>query len=147
MRGCAVGFIVALVIFAAASCGDTDPFGATTRERLRTEAAVRIAQTEAAAQVQTAATWASTLPVVAVVIVAGVLAGIVLYFRGRAYLSAVERGPQGALPSPSDAVHTLRLYAERTNQRLSVHEGQYYLTDRATGKTVKALPKRSAALD
>lgn len=62
-------------LYLIATCTN-DPFGATTREQIRANAAVQIAQTQATAQVQTTATWAGVLPVLAVIIVLGVLAGI-----------------------------------------------------------------------
>ena len=84
----------------------TNPLGATTREQLRTKAAVEIArveaqaqvetaQVEAAAAVQTTTAWTSTLPVLLLIVVGGALAGIVLYFRGKAYLTL-----RPALPCP-----------------------------------------------
>lgn len=119
----------------------TDPFGATTREQIRADAAVRIAQTNAAAQVQTTAAWAGVLPVLALIIVLGVLAGIVLYFRGKAYLVQLQASPPLLVPETTDYEEAISIYAALTNQRLVVHQGEYYLVDQASGKTVRARPK------
>jgi hypothetical protein len=127
--------------------GASDPFGATTREQIRANAAVQIAQTQAAAQVQTAATWASVLPAVTVIIVLGVLASIVLYFRGKVYVAQQQTAPPLSLPEVTDYDEAIGVYAALTNQRLIVHQGEYYLVDQATGKTLRARPKLSLPPD
>ena len=119
----------------------SDPFGATTREQIRANAAIQIAQTQAATQVQTTATWAGVLPVLAVIIVFGVLAGIVLYFRGKAHLMQLQATSPLPLPEVADYDEAIGIYAALTNQRLITHQGEYYLVDQATGKTVRARPK------
>ena len=146
---------IVLLIWLLAGFNWTDPFGATTRETLRTKAQVEIARVEAQAQVETAKVeaqaaiqttnaWTSTLPVLLLIVVGGTLAGIILYFRGKAYLIDFEHGTP--LPLPDDEWR-LRCYAARTNQRLSVRSGSYYLTDPRTGKRVRALPKATTSRD
>ena len=132
-----IGALGACLYFIA-TC-TTDPFGATTREQIRANAAVQIAQTQAATQVQTTATWAGVLPVLAVIIVFGVLAGIVLYFRGKAHLMQLQAA--SFLPEVADYDEAIGIYAALTNQRLITHQGEYYLVDQTTGKTVRARPK------
>ena len=145
--------VLALLIPVFSSCVATDPLGATTRERMRSEAAVRIAQAAAAAQVQasqleassavqTATIWAAALPVLVLILVAGALAGVVLYFRGKAYLLAVARSAPPATPPLPDYERVLRDYAARTNQQLHRRSDGYYLVDRRTGKAVRALVKQ-----
>lgn len=135
-------FVLSACLYLAASC-TTDPFGATTREQIRANAAVQIAQTQAAAQVQTTATWAGVLPILALIIVLGVLACIVLYFRGKAHLMRLQVSPPLLLPETVDYDEAIGIYASLTNQRLIVHQGEYYLVDQASGKTVRARPKLS----
>lgn len=136
--------LVASCVLTAGLClvisGMTDPFGATTREQIRSNAAVRIAQTQAAAQIETTAAWTGVLPVLATIIVLGVLAAIVLYFRGKAHLAQLQASPSLFLPE-ADFEEAIGIYAARTNQRLIVHQGEYYLIDQATGKTVRARPR------
>lgn len=140
-----IGALGACLYFIA-TC-TTDPFGATTREQIRANADIQIAQTQAAAQVQTTATWAGVLPVLALIIVLGVLAGIVLYFRGKAHLMQLQAGPPLLLPDPADYDEAIGIYATLTNQRLIVHQGEYYLVDQASGKIVRARPKLPGAPD
>ena len=82
------------------------------------------------------------LPLLLVILVGGALAGLILYFRGRAYLVSVERGthPSPTLISPA---HRRKLadYARQTGQQLEQVDGQYYLVDQHSGRHVKALPK------
>jgi hypothetical protein len=112
------------------SCALNDPLGATTRQQVRTDGAVRIAEAEAHAQIEsaryaaeaqvdTARTWAASLPTVLLIVVGGVLAGIIFYFRGRAYLTQVERSASLS-PTPLSAVQQAKLadYARQTGQQL-----------------------------
>lgn len=132
--------VLGVCLYLAASC-TSDPFGATTREQIRADAAVHIAQTNAAAQVQITEAWAGVLPVLALIIVVGVLAGIVLYFRGKAYLVQLQAAPPLLLPETTDYEEAIGIYAALTSQRLLVHQGEYYLVDQTSGKTVRARPK------
>lgn len=45
------------------------------------------------------------------------------------------------LPEVADYDEAIGIYATLTNQRLIVHQGEYYLVDQATGKTMRARPK------
>ena len=132
--------ILGACLYLAASCTN-DPFGATTREEIRATAAVQVAQTQAAAQVQTTVAWVGVLPVLAFIIVFGALAGIVLYFRGKAHLAQLQATSPLLLPETVDYDEAIGIYAALTNQRLLVHQGEYYLVDQASGKTVRARPK------
>ena len=143
---------VALSVLLIASCQGNDPLGATTREQVRSQAAVTIADIEARAAVEqtaleteaaksTARTWAQTLPTVALIVVGGVLVGMILYFRWRTHLMRVSMVAPEPLPYYDDQVMALRSYAERTNQVLERHGTTYVLVD-PTGKRVRALPKR-----
>ena len=145
---------VALSVVLIASCQGSDPFGATTREQVRSQAAVTIADIEARAAVEqtaleseaaksTARIWAQTLPIVALIIVAGVLTGMLLYFRWRTHLVRVALVTPVPLPSHDDQVAALRAYAARTNQALERHGATYLLVDRTTGRRVRALPKNT----
>lgn len=139
---CALG----VVLYLALSC-TADPFGATTREQIRATAAVQIAQTQAAAQVQTTVAWVGVLPVLALIIVLGALAGIVLYFRGKAHLAQLQASSPLLLPETADYDEAIQIYAALTNQRLLLHQGEYYLEDHETGKVVRARPKLPVVLD
>ena len=147
--------ILAVVLSVAliASCQGADPFGATTREQVRSDAAVAIANIEASAAVEqtaveaeaaksTARTWAQTLPIVVLIVVGGVLTGMVLYFRWRTHLVRVSVVTPLPLPYRDDQVAALRAYAAHTNQALERHGTTYLLIDRETGKRVRALPKQ-----
>lgn len=147
-------FAVVLSVALIASCQGSDPFGATTREQVRSDAAVAIANIEASAAIEqtaieaevaksTARTWAQTLPIVALIAVGGVLTGMVLYFRWRTHLVRVSLVTSPPLPYCDDQVAALRAYAARTDQVLERHGTTYLLVDRTTGKRVRALPKNT----
>jgi hypothetical protein len=131
--------LVSGCLYFIATCA-RDPFGATTREHIRSQAAITIAQIEATAQVQTSAIWAGVLPVLALIIVLGVLASIGLYFCGKAFLMRKAPSPL-TLSEATDYDAAIGIYAALTNQRLLVHQGEYYLVDPTTGTTVRARPK------
>ena len=135
------------------SCTLSDPLGATTRTQIRADGAVQIAEAQAHAQIESARyaaeaqevtvrTWADTLPIVVLILVGGALAGLLCYFRGRAYLLWAARGVYPPI-TRSPAEHTRRLadYARQTGQQLEMVNGQYYLVDQQSGRRFKALPK------
>jgi hypothetical protein len=71
-----------------------------------------------------------------------VLAAIVCYFRGRAYLLWVERGLYPPAPlSPTAYARRLADYAHRTGQQIEIVNGQYYLVDQQSGRRFRVLPK------
>jgi len=145
--------IIVLILALFASCQGDDPFGATTREQVRSQAAVSIAQIEAQSAVEqtaieadaaksTARIWAQVLPLVAIIIVGGLLIGVILYFQGKAYLMRVSHAAPPSPPFCNDQVAALQAYAARTNQTLERHGANYLLIDETTGKRVRALPKQ-----
>lgn len=154
MNRCLIVWLASIVCAICLSgCTLSDPLGATTRTQIRADGAVQIAEAQAQAQIEsaryaaeakeaTARTWADTLPVVVLILVGGALAGILCYFRGRAYLLWVERGAYPPI-TRSPAAHTRRLadYARQTGQQLEMVNGQYYLVDQQSGRRFKALPK------
>ena len=147
--------VLALTLFGLllVSCTGTDPLGMTTREQIRGDTAITIADMEAQAAVkqtalETAASqenakvWASVLPSLALILVVGVILCMIIYYRGRAHLMQVAYlyPAPSALPDQTGE-QLLQLYAASTSQSLVFNNGAYYLTDPATGKTVRALPK------
>ena len=132
-----------------------DPFGFMERERIRSDTAVRIAQQKAQAEIEvarhhaeaevkTSQTWAGVLPIIVLILVGGALAGVVFYFRGKAYLLQIAYASQHGHPAHLPSVapfRKLKKYAEATDQKLDVIDGQYYLTNRVNGKKVRALLK------
>lgn len=146
MRLLSVSVALGVVLYLALGCM-SDPLGATTREQIRATTALQIAQTQASAQVQTTAAWVGVLPVLVLIIVLGSLAGIVLYFRGKAHLAERSSSSPPPLLEPTDYDGAIRRYAALTGKRVILHQGEYYLLDQATGKTVLARPKLPALPD
>ena len=152
-RAISAVIIVLLALLLVVSCQGNDPFGATTREQVRSEAAVAIADIEAQAAVEqatlhakaaeaTARTWSHTLLMLAIVVVGGVLFGLILYFQGKAYLVRVSHHSTLTLPVYNDAFEVLRTHASRSNLLLEQSGEIYILTDPVTGRRIRALPKQ-----
>lgn len=152
------------------SNGPTDPLGATSRTRLRTDASVSIAQADANARIaqahadeaarivesnakiiteqskqngQTARTmaWATTLPIVMLIIAGAVVVGLVVNWQGRIFYARTRQAPQLARAQQltADQVRLLEDYARRTGQLVIRQQDDYFLTDGQ--HTVKALLK------
>ena len=171
---------VALLLLAAwvvSGCnGPTDPLGATSRTRLRTDASVSIAQADANARVaqaqaqeaaaiaqsnaqvitaqteQNGATartlaWVTTLPVLLVIIGAIIVGALLVNWHGRIHYERTRQGSWQQLAQPpaypalTDAqLKLLYEYAATQGQKLTVVNGEYYLSDGQ--RTVKALLKK-----
>ena len=143
------GLVTALLL---TNCQVSDPMGATTRERIRSDGAVRVAEAEAharaevarykaEAEIATTRTWATILPTALLIIVGGLLAGIVLYFQGRAYLMRIDAlTPAGGLSRHRR--RQLEAYAQETGCILEVVDDSYYLLDKQSGKRIRAIPRR-----
>lgn len=146
----AIVLLVATLLFSA--CSLDDPFGATTRAQIRSNAQVRIAEADAQAQivvaqetseakVQTAQTWAATLPIALLIVVVGIIGAIIVTYQGKIYLARATNDDIGpALPAPMP-LDKLQDHANRTGQGLYIEDGVYYLVDN-TGKMARALPRR-----
>lgn len=155
-----VGLLILAVHFLAACNGPIDPLGATSRTRLRTDAAVSIAQADEAARIaesnakiiteqskQNGATartlaWASMIPFALMIVGVAVVLVIVVNWQGRIwYAKTIHAGPQPSQVRTLTAtqVDLLQSYAVRTGKQLVYHDGEYFLTDGQT--TVKALLK------
>lgn len=82
------------------------------------------------------------LPFLALILVGGVIVSMIVYYRGKAHLMQVAYlyAPLPPLPEPTGE-QLLQLYAASTSQGLVFDNGASYLTDPATGKTVRALPQ------
>lgn len=136
------------------NCNVHDPLGATTREQVRSEGAIRVAELESNAQMESARyakesriavtqAWTQTLPTLLLIIVAGTLVGIILYFQGKAYLIQIERSTgQPNSPLASVVAQKLSTYTQQSGKQLDVVDGIYYLRDPESGKRWRALPKR-----
>ena len=152
-RTVSAALIVLPALVLVASCQGNDPFGVTTREQVRSEAAVAIAQIGATAAIQqtaleseatktTTRAWTQTVVVLALIVTGGVLGGLIVYFQGKAYLVRVMRAPSPALPDSYDPVTLLNRHAARSNLLLERAGDSYLLTDPVTGKRVRVLPKQ-----
>jgi hypothetical protein len=156
------------------SNGPTDPLGATSRTRLRTDASVSIAQADANARIaqahadeaariaeanaliiteqskQNGATartmaWATTLPIILLIVGGAVVVGLIVNWQGRIWLERTRQAPQLAERAQwpqlnADQVRMLQDYARRSGQRVRVVNGEYFLED-TSGRQVKALLK------
>lgn len=162
-----------------------DPFGATTRTSIQSQSAVEVAQHEANAAIQVAQwqaqaqiesahlaaeadkvsaqerrrsseTWASTLPLLVLIMsVAGAI-WIVLIYRGRTllalaqqgiFLEHVSTGQSRSLLKNEDnrttpAEQTLTRYAAQNNQRVLKQNGRFLLVDKRTDQVVKQLVRK-----
>ena len=143
-----------IVTLLLSNCNAQDPLGMTTREQVRAEGVVRVAELEANAQIESARhqkessiatteAWTQTLPALLLILVGGVLVGIILYFQGKAYLIQVEQSSFQPNPlSTSTLQQKLSAYTQHTGQQLEIVDGIYYLIDPHSGKRWRALPKR-----
>ena len=169
-----------------------DPLGMTTRAnihshtaiettRLETEAAVDVAQAEAQAKIESAnaaaeakkvqaqeqrkssQTWANTMPILLLILVAGGAAWLIILYRGRMMLILAARGVFDGVPhlflpglrnisqqlpgdimsrdtvtaiSPEDE---LERYAAQHNQHILKRNGYYLLVDKRSNQVVKQL--------
>lgn len=153
--------------------GPIDPLGATSRTRLRTDASVSIAQADANARIaqahadeaariaesnakiiteqskqngQTARTmaWATTLPIILLIVGGAVVVGLIVNWQGRIWFERTRQAPQLAQGQAwpalnADQVRMLHDHARRTGMRVLRQQDGYYLTDGQ--HTVKALLK------
>lgn len=166
--------VVAVGMLAGCSNGPTDPLGATSRTRLRTDASVSIAQADANARIAQAQAeqaariseanaliiteqskqngamartmaWATTLPIILLIVGAAVVVALVVNWQGRIWLERTRQAPQLAQQAQqwpqlnADQLRLLQNYARRSGQRLIRQEDGYYLDDGQ--RTVKALLK------
>lgn len=127
----------------------TDPAGMTTRQHIRSGAAIEVARQQAEAEkahaaalehvatqetIQTGIIWA-VLPWLALIIVGGIVAAIVVWWQGQIWhtrtLMVGRRGAHWAqtptLPGPSLA--DLKALAERNGYRIEVDGRMAYLLD------------------
>ena len=133
-------FLLFLVIFLA-GCS-INPMGATSREQIRSDAAVAIAQADKEARIAVAeaeasaivakhSVWADVLPTALVIIGAIVIGALWLNWRGRYALAALERTPP-AIVVQQPAIPTLgqlHQLAERQGMTISVRGDIAYLVD------------------
>lgn len=151
-RAISAVIIVLLALLLVVSCQGNDPFGATTREQVRSEAAVAIAQIEADASIRqtaieadaaktTTLAWTQTVVVLALILTGGVLGGLIVYFQGKAYLVSVKPSSP-ALLDLCDPASLLKHHAARSNLLLDRVGGNYLLTDPTTGKRIRVLPRQ-----
>lgn len=167
--------VTAVYLLAGCSNGPTNPLGMTDRTRLRTDASVSIAQADANARIaeaqakeaadiaqanaqiiteqtkqngQTARTmtWATTLPIILLIVGAVIVVALVVNWQGRIHFERIQIQRYQALAQPpqwpqlnAEQVALLRGHAQRTGQQLRVINGEYYLNDGQ--RTVKALLK------
>ena len=89
--------------------------------------------------------WATTLPIILLIVGGAVVVGLIVNWQGRIWLERTRQAPQLAERAQwpqlnADQVRMLQDYARRSGQRLRVVEGEYYLED-TSGRQVKALLK------
>jgi hypothetical protein len=107
-----------LLILAVSLAGCIDPMGRTTREHIRADSAVAIAQADERARIAVAeaeshaiiakhSIWADTLPFVVLIIGAFAVGALWLNWRGRYALKALEIAPQTPTAAQKPAMPTL----------------------------------------
>lgn len=132
-----------LLIVILAGCG-IDPMGRTTREQIRADSAVAIAQADerariAVAEAEASATiakhsvWADVLPTALVIIGFIAIGALWLNWRGRYAMAALER-PQQPTVAPQPTLGQLYRLAERQGYTLRIEGDVAYLMD---GEVVK----------
>lgn len=175
-----------------------DPFGATTRTTIETQASVEIAHNEAQASVEIAEqqaqasiqvaewqakaqmesaqaaadaekkaaeeqrktneAWATMMPLLFLIIAAAGALWIVLFYRGRAFLTLAQQGitpqlftgqGQQVLPKADKQPlcgltpeEQLARYAAFHNQRLLKHNDRFLLVDKQSNQVVKQLVRK-----
>lgn len=129
----------------------SDPFGATTRTTIETQAAVEIAQNQAQAAVQVAEwqaqaqiesaqaaaeadkvaaqeqrrsseTWATILPVLLVIVAKTGALWIILTYQGRVFLALVQQRVNGGRPAPVSGLDALFRRTESRQYALTAEE-------------------------
>lgn len=138
--------LVALTILLS-GCGK-DPFGATSRERVRSDAQVRIAEQDARARIgvaeqnarariETANVWASVLPTLGILLVVGVGLGLYIHYNAQVTIARIQHEPRPALAAPT-AYDLLEMYADtRGLHVLQNQDGTIILVSKITGEIVE----------
>lgn len=144
-------FLLGLVVFLS---GCIDPMGRTTREHIRADSAVAIAQADERARIAVAeakshaiiakhSIWADTLPFSLLIIGAFAVAALWLNWRGRYALKALEIAPQPPTVAQKPAMPTLgqlHRLAERQGYTLRIDGNVAYLMDGREVKGQRLLP-------
>lgn len=132
-----------LLILAVSLVGCIDPMGRTTREHIRADSAIAIAEADERARIAVAAAeshaiiakhsiWADVLPTALVIIGAIVIGALWLNWRGRYALKALEIAPQphraATQPAPLTLGQLNRL-AQRQGYTLEIADNTAFLVD------------------